>query len=1049
MRRMKIKASTVAMTLALAALPHAVNAAGLGKITVLSVLGQPLRAEVDISASREELTSLSGRIAPNESFRQAGIEYVSALSDVRVSVAKRTDGRPYLLLKSNRAINEAFIDLLLELNWDGGRLQREYTFLLDPPELLQPSPAQPVPHTPTLSQPAVASTSSPTTPASSSNEPSAKPSSSAVASSSKVSPPSQPTPTPLASSEEKTASGMKVIRDDSGVLRIVKAEKPAAPPQKDQEATRQAYQVKHGDTLSKIAKSNLPEGTNLDQMLVALFRSNKDAFEGGNINRLKTGRILALPDQAAIDSVDPQEARRIIVAQSADFNAYRKKLAAATEAAPAAPAQEEAPQQTSKGKIEPRLQEPAAPPASTKDKLEISKSAASKDTHEKDLAARAAAIEEDIIAREKSLKEANSRIAELDKSLADMKKLLELKNKSLADTQNQTAEAPLTSAKPAEKLPTPDASTEQPAEKPADSAEKPTTPASSQEQPAAAPHPAPAPAHEAAPVQTPTPPPSSPSSPSPSPSPESSPSFIDENPDVLYGGGGILALLLGYMGFKAWRKRKDAQESQSFQDDDLSLPSSSSPHSQTESSVSSVFGNTGGQVVDTRGAEASIAPASIDIDYSLASAGTPDANEKVDPIAEADVYMAYGRTEQAEEILLDALKNDPTRYALHLKLLDIYATRKAVKPFENIARELHTQTDGNGAEWEQAAQLGRTIDPGNTLYAEKTTIDLPTSTPTPQEPRPYDPTATMVMTPRDIDKIATTTAPLETNISEEVPESLDFELDLGGDSIQTDAPDTSASDFDLNLNHPEPVFAAPDAQDTQEVSPPAEAASLQTSDDIIDFELDFPALEEAPQNPILAPDATPTTESSIELPSIQDSTSPLSPAEPSEQPIIPDTIKPSSDDNDLEFDLGDPSDSPLGMTSADASDVIPSKAPRIDLSAISLDLDDTTTLSLPPSHTQQTPAAEKTSGDEPTLKLETPPALEMPELEIPALENEPATPTEDDTPGSTEVDTKLELANAYEEMGDHEGARELLQEVLNEGNARQKAVAQGKLSQLG
>lgn len=850
------------------------------------------------------------------------------------------------------------------------------------------------------------------------------------------------------------------MRDDNGTPRIVKNAKSA---QQHPEVARQDYQVKQGDTLSKIAKNNLPEGVNLDQMLVALFRGNKDAFEGGNINRLKTGRILALPDQAAIDGVEPQEARRIILAQSADFNAYRKKLAAATTAA--APAQEESSQQSAKGKIEPQLQEPAAPPASTKDKLEISKSASNKDAHEKNLAARTAAIEEDIIAREKSLKEANSRIAELDKSLADMKKLLELKNKSLADTQNQAAGATATSVKPAEKPPISEVPAEQPTQKPtektAESPEKPIAPAAPQEQPATTPTPTskPEPAHKAAPTQT--HPPSS--TPAPAPLPEASTSFIDDNPEVLYGGGGILALILGYLGFKTWRKRQDEQESHAYQDD-LSIPSSSHS-SQIDPSVNSVFGSTGGQVVDTREAEASIAPVSIDTDFSLASTGTNDVGEKVDPIAEADVYMAYGRTEQAEEILLDALKNDPARYALHLKLLDIYATRKALKPFENIARELHAQTDGNGSEWEQAAQLGRTIDLGNTLYAGNAATDTP-----PQEHHPYDPTATMVMTPQDIDKIAAVAnTPMEQPLSEEVPESLDFELDLGGDSVQSDAPDSVASDAQASS---------------------AAAAPEQANDDIIDFDLDFPSQADTalaaastpesepktetetetlpPIAPIFVPEANSTPEPaiapSIELPSIQDAAMSFV-SEEQPQPRISNTPQAQNNVSDLAFDLDDLSDlkgmsdhadSAPEMPSTGSSEALLPKAPRIDLSAISLDLDDTATVSLPPSHTLDMPhtstsetseASEQVAGDEPTLTLDTPPALEMPTLEeASAVSTEPT--AADDTPGSPEVDTKLELANAYEEMGDAEGARELLLEVLNEGNERQKAEAQKKLAQL-
>ncbi|MBS1171771.1 MAG: fimV, partial [Proteobacteria bacterium] len=96
-----------------------------------------------------------------------------------------------------------------------------------------------------------------------------------------------------------------------------------------------------------------------------------------------------------------------------------------------------------------------------------------------------------------------------------------------------------------------------------------------------------------------------------------------------------------------------------------------------------------------------------------------DADEGVDPVAEADVYMAYGRDAQAEEILLDALKNEPTRHAIHVKLMEIYAQRKSLKQFENHASELYAQTGGVGADWEKAAAMGRKLDPANPLYGGK------------------------------------------------------------------------------------------------------------------------------------------------------------------------------------------------------------------------------------------------------------------------------------------------------------------------------------------
>src|SRR6478735_10961114 len=124
----------------LLSLPLHVLGAGLGKLTVNSALGQPLSAEIEIVSLRPgEEDSLTARFAPNEAFRQAGIEYSSVLLGVRFSIEPR-NGRPVVQLTSAAPINEPFLNVLVELGWNSGRLVREYTFLLDPPEYKGPQP---------------------------------------------------------------------------------------------------------------------------------------------------------------------------------------------------------------------------------------------------------------------------------------------------------------------------------------------------------------------------------------------------------------------------------------------------------------------------------------------------------------------------------------------------------------------------------------------------------------------------------------------------------------------------------------------------------------------------------------------------------------------------------------------------------------------------------------------------------------------------------------------------------------------------------------------
>jgi pilus assembly protein FimV len=129
------KAIAVAVFLAVASLSGAAPAAGLGRLSVLSGIGQPLRAEVEVTAlARDEAQSLSARLASQDAFRQAGLEFNPALSGLQFAIEPRGN-RTFVRITSARPINEPFVDLLVELNWASGKLQREYTFLLDPPEM--------------------------------------------------------------------------------------------------------------------------------------------------------------------------------------------------------------------------------------------------------------------------------------------------------------------------------------------------------------------------------------------------------------------------------------------------------------------------------------------------------------------------------------------------------------------------------------------------------------------------------------------------------------------------------------------------------------------------------------------------------------------------------------------------------------------------------------------------------------------------------------------------------------------------------------------------
>jgi pilus assembly protein FimV len=127
----KHKLFIVAMLLFM--VPHVASAVGLGRINVLSALGQPFKAEIDlVNVQKQDQASLTAKLASPENYQKAKLQYNAALTSLRLSIDKRPNGTPFIRAFSTRAVAEPFLDLLIELQWSGGRIVREYSALLDP-----------------------------------------------------------------------------------------------------------------------------------------------------------------------------------------------------------------------------------------------------------------------------------------------------------------------------------------------------------------------------------------------------------------------------------------------------------------------------------------------------------------------------------------------------------------------------------------------------------------------------------------------------------------------------------------------------------------------------------------------------------------------------------------------------------------------------------------------------------------------------------------------------------------------------------------------------
>lgn len=856
------------------------SALALGRITVQSALGEPLRAEIDIpQITPAEADTLRATTATPDVFRTQGMEYTPLVSNLQFQLQRRPDGTAFLRLSSDRPVNEPFLDIVLDANWGSGRIVRSYTMLFDPPALRRSAPA-------VTAAPQITAPASPAVQAA----------------------PATPRP-PVAVRPAESA-----------------APRPAPAPVAARAAPAGGVTVQSGDTAGRLASAYRPADVSLDQMLVAMMRANPDAFIQGNVNRLKAGAVLQMPDQAAAQATPAPEARQILAAQARDFNEFRRKLAGAAPSTEVAAAQRSA-TGTVQTRVEDRKAATAAP-----DKLTLSKGS---------LQAQKAAEEK--VAKDKQASEAATRMAELSKNITDLNKLGAAS--AAAGAGAAPAQAASAAAGVAVKTPvvpaTPVAPETPAAAAPAAPAPAPVASAPAEAPPAA--EAASAAASAPAEVPAPAPAPVAPTPPVATPPVPAEPSFTDglmEDPVLPLAGGGLLALLLGYGAYRVAQRRKQAGGV-----DSSFLESRIQPDS--------FFGASGGQRVDT---------ANSDMTTGSSMAYSPsqlDAGGDVDPVAEADVYLAYGRDLQAEEILKEAIRHNPARVSVHVKLGEIYAKRQDRRALEAVAGDVFKLTQGEGPDWARIAELGRELDPENRIYQPGGRPGMPDEDYPSLPPGSFASTfpgapaagaAAVAMAPPDLD--------------------LDLDLDLPDDAL-TDAPAAPGG------------FAAAAAA----ASSPNRANTTSDADEISTIRpgLDSAASTDwAPQETAPSPIAPAPMASNLDFPSVED----LSIAPSGPMPLMAD----APDSAPMEFDLGE----------------------------LSLDLN---------------------APSQPMARPATAPVAAMSQ---PDYEDDGAAAAQDDP-----LATKLALAEEFNAIGDTDGARTLIEEVVAEATGTLKTRAQRMLADLG
>jgi len=614
--------------------PSLSSALGLGEIHLNSALNEPMNAEIDlIAATADELTALHATLAGRDAFTRYGIDHPPFLSSLRFKVGKGKDGRDVLLARSTDAIPEPFVTFLVEVSWARGRLMREYTVLLDPPVYTtgeNPNSTAPV------TAPAVAASHA-AAPAQA-----RKPGPSAMPAPAETAAPQAAAPAVSAAAPRPEAVG----GPSSGTIHVAR-----------------------GDTLSKIARSlHADTPANIDQTMIALYRSNPDAF-GGNINILRSGSVLRVPDADSIAALNQREAMSEVHRQ---MDTWRSSGGAA------APTSDRL-----------RLVTPSAGTGGASGRGE---SAAN---------AEAQALRD--------------RVKDLEGQLSESKRLIDIRNAELSALQRKL-DMPVTKP-PVEQPPLAKPAEQPPAAKPLTAVAPPSAPPSAP--PAAAPE-----AKPAAPVPAPAPTaPTSEKGKHAAP-PAPSGSWIDWVAGNWWLPAAILLAILGGLGFAAWKRRGQssigglgalmeethvaesreatAKLSAMRKGNDSFVVEESGPHAVPD------FGADTGRFGDTGELKSP--------DDTMLSESAVNVDQG-DPLAEADFHMAYGLYDQAADLVRIALEREPDRRDLRLKLLEIYFVWGNKDLFLQTAKALESTRDRAPAgEWDKIVIMGKQICPDEPMF---------------------------------------------------------------------------------------------------------------------------------------------------------------------------------------------------------------------------------------------------------------------------------------------------------------------------------------------
>jgi pilus assembly protein FimV len=895
---------------------------GLGEIELNSALNQEFKATIELfDASGLEQSEILVSLGSNEDFQRIGVERFFFLTDLSFEVSHGPSGDPQITVSSRRPITEPYLNFLVEVRWPNGRLLKEYTVLLDPPTFSEAA-------TPPVSAP---------------------------------------------QQDRGAASSGRVQRvqpADSGTrVQVAPTSQPPQPSALDRGLSGDEYgMTDRTDTLWSIASRARPSNAvSVQQTMLAIQQMNPEAFINENINLLKAGYVLRLPDEAQARALSAQEALGEVARHQAEWEAYNRGELVAERAQPApAPRADQTSDLRSPVDASSATTSASAAPR-TDGELRIVAEDGDSTTGVGNEAASAAldlALEEtDRLGREvDELTYQLDREKELaTNEVAIRERQIDVKDQQIAELQAQLAAA-----------------------------------RQAQQAQAAQPTPAPTPEPQNQNQSTPT---------------EATVPWW-QSPLVMYGGAGVLVLLL-VGGMITARNRRAAEEENDYFDAEEAFADEERQEPVFDEATDEDFDDEGDLTDATR-----IAPTEEVFDEELEGSQTSDV------IGEADIYIAYGRFPQAVGLLSGVLEDEPERNDVRMKLLEVFAETGDRSEFDTQMAALIENCEDEEAllaARDLEGQFGEEAIMLDGMMAEDSE-DATTG-----EDRAIDDDRTVIAPPFALAASAADATDSDDTVLDVAAEAEEFEESKEADSPATD---TSALDFELELDEVDESVSPEtpvDEEDSEFAAIEAEGAGDQLGGDLgIDFDPDADTTDA---------DTTQDADEGIDF--MSTSTTDAEGQVDEEPEVAPISFEAPAE---AEIDSADEE-----MATAEGASGF------ADTEELTIDADLEEAAASISSEAAEL-SSEGTDLDEGDLAVET--RLETDDdtenlLDDLALET--STDTEEDFDFQDEGDsanTKLDLARAYIDMGDADGARDILKEVLDEGNSDQQQKAQSMLEAL-